>query len=63
MGHDALSAYTRDELGISVNASPHPVQAALASAVMFAVGAAMPLIVVVAAPAKWLVPVVFGTIG
>ena len=61
MTRDALSAHARDELGISVNSSPHPVQAALASAVMFSVGAAMPLIVVFAAPAKWLVPIVFGT--
>ena len=61
MTHDALSAHARDELGISVNSSPHPVQAALASAVMFSIGAAMPLIVVFAAPAKWLVPIVFGT--
>ena len=61
MTHDALSAHARDELGISVNSSPHPVQAALASAVMFAIGAAMPLIVVLAAPSKLLVPIVFGT--
>jgi len=61
MTHDALSAHARDELGISVSSSPHPVQSALASAVMFSVGAAMPLIVVLAAPAKWLVPIVFGT--
>ena len=52
---------TSDEFGISINSSPHPVQAALASAVMFAIGAAMPLIVVLAAPAKLLVPIVFGT--
>ena len=61
MTHDALSAHARDELGISINSSPHPVQAALASAVMFAIGAAMPLIVVLAAPSKLLVPIVFGT--
>ena len=61
MAKDALAAHARDELGISVNSSPHPVQAALASAVMFSIGAAMPLIVVFAAPAKWLVPMVFGT--
>ncbi len=46
MAHDALGAHARDELGISEALSARPVQAALASAASFAVGAALPLIVV-----------------
>jgi VIT1/CCC1 family predicted Fe2+/Mn2+ transporter len=61
MDHDALAAHARDELGISVNFIARPVQAALASAVTFAVGAAMPLLVVLIAPETKLVPLVFGT--
>ena len=45
MAHDALGAHARDELGISVTLSARPVQAALASAASFAVGAALPLVV------------------
>jgi VIT1/CCC1 family predicted Fe2+/Mn2+ transporter len=45
MAHDALGAHARDELGISENLQPRPIQAALASAASFAVGAAMPLLV------------------
>lgn len=47
MAHDALGAHARDELGISEALSARPVQAALASAASFAIGAALPLIVVV----------------
>ena len=43
MAHDALGAHARDELGISATFSARPVQAALASAASFAVGAALPL--------------------
>lgn len=43
--HDALGAHARDELGISESFSARPVQAALASAASFAVGAALPLAV------------------
>jgi VIT1/CCC1 family predicted Fe2+/Mn2+ transporter len=43
--HDALGAHARDELGISEALSARPVQAALASAASFAVGAAAPLLV------------------
>ncbi|MHA3771438.1 VIT1/CCC1 transporter family protein [Verrucomicrobiota bacterium sgz303538] len=50
MAKDALGAHARDELGISDTLSARPVQAALASAGTFAVGAAMPLLVVVVAP-------------
>lgn len=45
MVHDALGAHARDELGISENLRARPIQAALASAASFAVGAAMPLLV------------------
>lgn len=48
--HDALGAHARDELGISETLTARPVQAALASAGTFAVGAAMPLLVVLLAP-------------
>ena len=61
MAHDALAAHARDELGISVDFRARPVQAALASAATFAVGAAMPLLIVLAAPGSKLVPIVFGT--
>ena len=50
MAHDALGAHARDELGISDTLAARPVQAALASAGTFAVGAALPLLVVVLAP-------------
>jgi hypothetical protein len=43
MAHDAIGAHARDELGISETLSARPIQAALASAGSFAVGAAMPL--------------------
>ncbi|MFA7255614.1 MAG: VIT family protein [Candidatus Omnitrophota bacterium] len=61
MAHDALGAHARDELGISVNMTARPVQAALASGATFSVGAAMPLLTVLLTPEKFLVPVVFGT--
>jgi VIT1/CCC1 family predicted Fe2+/Mn2+ transporter len=52
MAHDALGAHARDELGISETLTARPVQAALASAATFAVGAALPLLVVLLAPAS-----------
>lgn len=55
MQHDALSAHMRDEMGISEAMSARPVQAALASAAAFAVGAAMPLGVTLLAPESSLV--------
>ena len=58
MAKDALSAHARDELGISEITTARPVQAALTSAATFAVGAAMPLLMVVVSPANALVPVV-----
>ena len=61
MAHDALGAHARDELGISEMTTARPVQAALASAATFAVGAAMPLLTVVVTPAAHLIPIVSGT--
>ena len=50
MAHDALGAHARDELGISETLTARPIQAALASAASFAVGAALPLAVTVLSP-------------
>jgi vacuolar iron transporter family protein len=56
MAHDALGAHARDELGISSVAAARPIQAALASAASFGVGAALPLLVAaLASPANILV--------
>jgi VIT1/CCC1 family predicted Fe2+/Mn2+ transporter len=59
--HDALAAHARDELGISEVLSARPVQAALASAATFSVGAAMPLFTVIIAPSAYLIPFVAGS--
>lgn len=50
MAHDALGAHARDELGISATLSAKPLQAAVASAASFAVGAALPLAVTALVP-------------
>jgi VIT1/CCC1 family predicted Fe2+/Mn2+ transporter len=50
MQHDALGAHARDELGISDTLTARPVQAALAAAGTFAVGAALPLLMVLLLP-------------
>lgn len=58
MKHNAIDAHARDELGISTTLSARPIQAAVASAASFSVGAALPLLVVVLAPQTaliWLV--------
>lgn len=55
MAHDALGAHARDELGISATLGARPVQAALASAASFAVGALLPLAVAILAPERGLV--------
>ena len=52
MAKDALGAHARDELGISEISTARPVQAALTSAATFAVGAAMPLVTVLAFTAQ-----------
>ena len=56
MAHDALGARARDELGISETLRARPIQAALASAGSFAVGAGMPLLITAMAPATRLIP-------
>src|SRR5260370_41014589 len=61
MAHDAIGAHARDELGISETLRARPIQAALASAGSFAVGAAMPLAVTALAPVAALIPLVSGT--
>jgi VIT1/CCC1 family predicted Fe2+/Mn2+ transporter len=61
MAHDALGAHARDELGISPALSARPLQASLASAASFAVGAAMPLVVAFIAPDAALIPLISGT--
>ena len=58
MDKDALGAHARDELGISHMTTARPVQAAMASAASFAVGALMPLAMAFVAPRPVLVPVV-----
>ncbi len=56
--HNALEAHARDELGISEITSARPVQAALASAATFAVGAVMPLLISLLVPLKTIIPTV-----
>lgn len=46
MEHDALGSHARDELGISTFFSARPIQAAVASAIMFASGAVIPILIV-----------------
>lgn len=58
MAKDALGAHARDELGISEATTARPVQAALASAASFSVGAFFPLLMVIVSPMALLTPVV-----
>ena len=58
MARDALGAHAHDELGISEATTARPIVAALTSAVTFAVGAAMPLLMVIVSPAQALIPIV-----
>jgi VIT1/CCC1 family predicted Fe2+/Mn2+ transporter len=61
MAHDALKAHARDELGMLDQLNARPLQAALASAGTFAVGAALPIMTVMLAPAatvSWVVAAV-----
>ena len=61
MAHDAIGAHARDELGISEAFRARPIQAALASACSFAVGAVMPLFVAtIVSPAR-VIPIVAGS--
>lgn len=61
MAHDALQAHARDELGITTTNKPRPIQAAIASAASFAVGAALPLVVAILTPETLLLYLVTGT--
>jgi vacuolar iron transporter family protein len=61
MVHDAIGAHARDDLGISDTLRARPIQAALASAGSFVVGAAMPLLVTAMVPTSGLMPLVSGT--
>jgi vacuolar iron transporter family protein len=61
MAHDALGAHGRDELGISDTSTAKPVQAAMASAVTFSVGAALPLLIVLLVPVSALMWAVSGS--
>lgn len=58
MAHDALGTHARDELGISKVTSAKPLQAALASACSFSVGAALPAAVAALAPESALIPAI-----
>jgi VIT1/CCC1 family predicted Fe2+/Mn2+ transporter len=59
--HDAMAAHVRDELGILDTQAANPIQAALASAVAFAVGGILPIITVLVAPTQYCIPVVGAT--
>jgi VIT1/CCC1 family predicted Fe2+/Mn2+ transporter len=52
---DALGSHASDELGISETVTAHPIQAALVSAMTFAVGAVVPLLVAMLAPPSQIV--------
>jgi VIT1/CCC1 family predicted Fe2+/Mn2+ transporter len=53
--NDALDAHSRDELGIVEHMAARPIEAAVTSAATFAVGAVMPLIMVLLSPASVLI--------
>jgi VIT1/CCC1 family predicted Fe2+/Mn2+ transporter len=58
MSQDALAAHARDELGLTETATARPLQAAIASAMTFAIGAALPLVVVWLTASHLLVPMI-----
>lgn len=60
MAGDALAAHARDELGVSEATKARPLQAALASAVTFAVGAARPVLMCAVAPRQAVTLLVVG---
>lgn len=59
--HDALGAHARDELGLSEITAARPLQAALASAGSFAVGATLPVLIVAFAPSASLTKLVIAS--
>jgi len=58
MAHDALGAHARDELGLTEIHTAQPIQAALASALSFAVGAVLPLLAVLISPSNMMISIV-----
>lgn len=58
MAHDALGTHARDELGISKVTSAKPLQAALASACSFSLGASLPATVAALAPESAVIPAI-----
>jgi len=60
MAKDALVAHARDELGLTDELTARPLQAALTSAATFAVGAGVPVLAIVVAPANALALTVSG---
>lgn len=58
MAHDALGAHARDELGLSDTRMARPIQAAGASATSFALGAALPVMLVTTAPMDSIIAVI-----
>jgi vacuolar iron transporter family protein len=61
MTRDALGAHAREELGLSELTTARPLQAAFSSAVSFAAGAALPVLVSAFVPASYLTEAVIGT--
>ena len=61
MAKDALAAHARDELGISETTTAKPIQAAMASAASFAVGALLPMLTVMLTPFGSVIPVMFAS--
>ena len=60
MAHDALGAHSREELGLTDTMAARPVQAVLASAGTFSVGALLPLLIVVTVPRSMIMWAVSG---
>jgi VIT1/CCC1 family predicted Fe2+/Mn2+ transporter len=58
MANGALAAHARDELGLTAELAARPLQAAVASAATFAVGAGVPILTIILAPAGVLAVVV-----
>jgi len=58
MAYDALETHARDEIGITETAKARPIQAALASAGTFTIGAALPLLTAWVAPRLYLIAAV-----
>ncbi|MGD8560496.1 MAG: VIT family protein [Gammaproteobacteria bacterium] len=70
MEHDALGAHARDELGLSEPQKARPIQAAVASAASFSVGAALPVLLAAVVPMNYMIIIVaiasllfLGTLG